>query len=102
MGIRGHLHEQGQARQKGGHHDEGEDEPIPVCGSECRGLPSVHAEPHHRAERGRRNQAVWELEHVREVILNGVIKAPAHLVPLLQVLAKEKNGEIQVSGADEA
>ena len=41
-------------------------------------------------------------ENVREVILNGVIKAPKHLVPLLQVLAKEKNGVIQVAGEDEA
>ena len=38
---------------------------------------------------------------VNEIVLNGIIEGPAHLVPLLQVLTKEKNGMINVAGADD-
>jgi hypothetical protein len=36
-------------------------------------------------------------EKVAEIILNGMLEGPKHLVPLMQVLATQKNGLIQVS-----
>jgi hypothetical protein len=35
---------------------------------------------------------------VTEIILNGALEGPKHLIPLLQVLTTEKNGTIQVEG----
>jgi hypothetical protein len=37
-------------------------------------------------------------EKVTEIILNGQLEGPKHLVPLLQVLATVKNGTIEVAG----
>ncbi|MEM7130281.1 MAG: hypothetical protein AAF702_28395 [Chloroflexota bacterium] len=41
-------------------------------------------------------------EKVTEIILNGIIEAPAHLVPLIQVLTTEKNGMINVADDESA
>lgn len=41
-------------------------------------------------------------EKVTEIMLNGMIEGPEHLVPMLQVLTKEKNGSIEVAAPDEA
>ena len=38
-------------------------------------------------------------EKITEIILNGVIEGPEHLLPLLQALTKEKNGEIRLLGS---
>ena len=40
-------------------------------------------------------------EKVTEIVLNGMIEAPAPLVPMLQVLTKEKNGSINVAGEED-